>query len=368
VRQYVAGTKQKTFVKSLRNYSSLIPRESWKLNRCRNEDGSHFAAVTFETWLIKPGYATNKGKNRMNTIKLVFAASLGMLLVACGGGGSTVNAPGAPTGVSVVAGANVGTTASVSFTAPESNGGGAITGYAVTANPGAHTATGTASPIILEGLSAGTDYTFSVTASNSAGSSAAATTRNINNYHIVETFHEPDTQPNDTIFTGSFTYNSITQTVSNLAGSLTQSMTKADPTCVSTMMSPCAHGGPMTTVSLNYQLFSVSDTTLGGSLVTTFALNSTDVFDLGGFAPGGSIYFGKTAGIPNNHNAYAMIFVNTTDPTTALTQAQLEKLAYADCTAGGMMMSSCMTGTTVAGYGTLGTMKGYPATQVITKQ
>jgi len=63
-----------------------------------------------------------------------------------------------------------------------------------------------------------------------------------------------------------------------------------------------------------------------------------------------------------------MIFVNTTDPTTALTQAQIDKLAYADCTAGGMMMSSCMTGTTVAGYGRIGTMSGYPVSQVITKQ
>lgn len=52
-----------------------------------------------------------------------------------------------------------------------------------------------------------------------------------------------------------------------------------------------------------------------------------------GFAPGGTEYYGLAAGAPNPKaggvgNAYAMIFVNTTDPTTALVQAQIDKLAY----------------------------------------
>jgi hypothetical protein len=128
--------------------------------------------------------------------------------------------------------------------------------------------------------------------------------------------------------------------------------------------------GPMTTVALNNQLSSVPVTLGGvsGLLVTTFALTTTNTFDGGGFTPGGTQYYGLTAGLPNNHNAYAMIFVNTTDPTTALTQAQIDKLAYADCTPGGMMMTTCMTGTTMAGYGRMGTMMGEPVSQVITKQ
>ncbi len=44
-------------------------------------------------------------------------------------------------------------------------------------------------------------------------------------YDVVATFHEPDTQPNDTIFTGSFTFDDVTQTASNLHGLLTESMT-----------------------------------------------------------------------------------------------------------------------------------------------
>jgi hypothetical protein len=128
--------------------------------------------------------------------------------------------------------------------------------------------------------------------------------------------------------------------------------------------------GPMTTVALNNQLSSVATT--GGLLVTTFALNSVNTLNVAdGFTPDGTVNGMKYYGFgvtPNNNNAYARIFVNTTDPTTVLTQAQLDTLAYADCTAGGMMGGTCMTGTTVAGYGHIGSMMGYPTSQVITKQ
>jgi hypothetical protein len=179
-------------------------------------------------------------------------------------------------------------------------------------------------------------------------------------YDVVATFREPMTQPNDTIFTGSFTFDSTSKSVANLTGSLTESMTKVNG----------VYGGPMTTVALANQLSSVPATLDGASglLVTTFALTTTDTFTGGGFAPGGTQYYGLLEGTPNTHNAYAMIFVNTSDPTTAPTQAQIDKLAYADCTAGGMMMNSCMTGTSVNGYGAKGPMGGYPLSLVITRR
>ncbi|NMO49956.1 hypothetical protein HH310_01935 [Actinoplanes sp. TBRC 11911] len=78
-------------------------------------------------------------------------------------------APGQPTGVSAVAG---NAQVAVSFTAPVSNGGAAITGYTATASPGGATGTCASSPCTVTGLTNGVSYTFSVHATNAAGSSA----------------------------------------------------------------------------------------------------------------------------------------------------------------------------------------------------
>jgi hypothetical protein len=295
----------------------------------------------------------------MRRIETLLAVLSCTTLLACG---DDPAAPGAPTDVSVAPGATAGT-AVVSFTAPGSSGASAITGYTVTVEPGTLYGAGTASPITVTGLTAGTAYTFKVVAMNGDGSSAAATTGALRFYSVVETFHEPMTQPNDSIFTGTFTYDTTSKQVSHLTGTLTQSMTKHDG----------AFGPPMTTVALGHQL-SAEPVTLGGVaglLVTTFALDTTNVFDPSGFAPGGTQYYGLATGATNPKmggvgNAYAMIFVNTADPTTAPAKAQLDKLAYGDCTAGGMMMSTCMTGTSMDGYGKMGTMMGVPESQVVT--
>ncbi|MHC1693997.1 MAG: S-layer homology domain-containing protein [Eubacteriales bacterium] len=81
-------------------------------------------------------------------------------------------APGAPTGVTATAGSEQ---ASVSFTAPVSDGGASIIGYTVTSSPGGHTATGAGSPIKVTGLTNGVTYTFTVTATNDAGTGTAST-------------------------------------------------------------------------------------------------------------------------------------------------------------------------------------------------
>jgi hypothetical protein len=178
-------------------------------------------------------------------------------------------------------------------------------------------------------------------------------------YNVLETFYEPETQPSDSIFKGSFDYDSVTHTVSNLHGILSESMTGSG-----------INGYPnddMTWLSLTHQLSSVYDASLGGLLVTTFQNSSTDTFQTNtgvkSWAPGGYVNY---YGAPAAGNAYAMIFVNTTNPLAPLTQAQINKLAYADCAPGGMMGKTCMTGTTVAGYGRIGTMSGYPVSQTIT--
>jgi len=80
--------------------------------------------------------------------------------------------PGAPTAVVATAG---DVQASVAFVAPVSNGGSAITAYTVTSNPGAKTATGASSPLMVTGLTNGQAYIFTVVATNAIGNSAAST-------------------------------------------------------------------------------------------------------------------------------------------------------------------------------------------------
>ena len=83
--------------------------------------------------------------------------------------------PGAPTIGTASAG---NAEASVSFIAPASSGGAAITGYTVTASPGGAAVTGSASPITLTGLTNGTAYTFTVAAINTVGTGSPSAPSN----------------------------------------------------------------------------------------------------------------------------------------------------------------------------------------------
>ncbi|MEZ0267196.1 MAG: fibronectin type III domain-containing protein, partial [Phycisphaerae bacterium] len=74
--------------------------------------------------------------------------------------------PGAPAIGPATAGDSLAT---VAFTPPFSNGGSAVTSYTVTSSPGGFTASGPASPITVSGLTNGTAYTFTVTATNAVG-------------------------------------------------------------------------------------------------------------------------------------------------------------------------------------------------------
>ena len=286
---------------------------------------------------------------------------------------SVITVPGAPTGVSATAGA---TSNKVIVTVGATNSGGSpITGYTVTSRPAGIIANGVASPLSVTCPSGCAGYAFSVSASNLIGSGASSSPADvITAYTVVETFYEPDTQPKNSMFVGQFTFNSTTKSVSDLHGTLSEAMTGT---------SVAYPNDTMTRVTLANQL-SQTPVSLGGVdglLVTTFKLSTTDTFSnnpvyggTDGWSPGSGmgLYYGyPTAASPGAGgvgNAYAMIFVNTTDPTSALAQAQINKLAYADCTAGGMMGGACMTGTATGGYGTLGTMSGEPVSQVITKQ
>ncbi len=83
--------------------------------------------------------------------------------------------PGAPTAATATAG---DTEASVTFSAPNFGGGAAITGYTVTSSPGGLTGASAGSPVTVTGLTNGVSYTFTVTATNSAGTGSASAASN----------------------------------------------------------------------------------------------------------------------------------------------------------------------------------------------
>lgn len=83
--------------------------------------------------------------------------------------------PGAPTGVSATA---QNGQATVSFTAPASNGGSPILDYTATSVEGGGTGTCSTSPCTVAGLSNGTPYTFTVRARNAVGQGPASAPSN----------------------------------------------------------------------------------------------------------------------------------------------------------------------------------------------
>lgn len=69
--------------------------------------------------------------------------------------------------------------ASISFNPPANNGGSPIINYTATSTPDNITATGTSSPLTIDGLSEGTSYTFTVHATNSVGAGPESLPSNI---------------------------------------------------------------------------------------------------------------------------------------------------------------------------------------------
>jgi hypothetical protein len=155
-------------------------------------------------------------------------------------------------------------------------------------------------------------------------------------YNVTAVFNEPMLQPVNTTFTGSFTFDFVLSKITNLHGTMNQAMMDATPT-----------------VNFSYQVLPSASDGSGGILASVFKNNSTDVFQGGGYATGGTLTSG-------NNNAYVTVDINPLDPTNVLS-SNLSNIVYADCSPGGLMGGTkCMTG-----HAAGGTMKATPLSLTI---
>lgn len=226
-------------------------------------------------------------------------------------------------------------------------------------------------------------------------------------YNITTTWYEPETQPRDSVFIGSFDYDAATHSVTNLQGLLSESMS-GDAIAYNPASGPRGTDN-MNWVPLTNQLangdaahtYTWHDASLGGTFATVFKNSNSLTFWTGsggdGWSPQAGVDVGgvyanwpKKMATFNPQNAYALIFVpdtlstaNTTsnplalswDESTGTGSLGLAHTAYADFLnlvgpngydAGGMMGAVGMTGTSARIYGSVGTMSGVPFSQVIT--
>ena len=137
--------------------------------------GSDIGSATSSTYVL---VAADVG----NAIRCVVTATNVVAAVSANSNATSsvaASVPGAPTiGTATATGA---TTATISFTAPASNGGATITSYTATSSPGGITGTlsqAGSGTITVSGLTAETSYTFTVRATNSVGQSAASAASN----------------------------------------------------------------------------------------------------------------------------------------------------------------------------------------------
>ena len=128
-----------------------------------------------------------------------------------GTGSNTVtvaNVTGPPTAPTKVTATGGNGQATVTWTAPASNGGSAITSYTVTASGGkTAVATGSATSAVVTGLTNGTAFTFTVTATNASGTGVASAPSN-----AVTPVAGPPTAPTNVTATAGKTAGTVSVT------------------------------------------------------------------------------------------------------------------------------------------------------------
>ncbi|KKS11141.1 MAG: Fibronectin type III domain protein [Parcubacteria group bacterium GW2011_GWB1_41_5] len=173
--------------------------------------------------------------------------------------------PGSPTGVSAVAGNQQAT---VSFSAPASDGGSTILYYTASSSPGHIAGYGSGSPITVTGLTNEVAYTFTVTATNAIGTSTPSTASN----EVTPNTTDPPT------VTTSATVDPIGQLSATLNGDIT------------------ATGGQNATqhgfaYGTSATLVTVIATTTGGAFSGTGAFTSSSARSISSLSCGTTYYY-----------------------------------------------------------------------------
>ena len=170
----MGGTGQTSTTNTL---NSLLPAQGGNSNKVLQTDGTNTTWYTLPSPYTRGGTAARPGSPtagdlHFNTDKKAFEVWTGDAWVSVAVNGAV---PLAPTIGTVTVS---GLTASVPFTGPTDFGDAAISTYTATSTPGSITQSNATSPISISGLSANTSYTFTVTATNSFGTSNASAASN----------------------------------------------------------------------------------------------------------------------------------------------------------------------------------------------
>jgi hypothetical protein len=155
---------------------------------------STFAQVATTSFSVTTSSVTSLTNGQSYDFEVVAQNGVGTSTASNIASSTPYTIPSVPTGVSATAG---NAEATISFT-PGSNGGSSILYYTVVSTPSNISASSTGSPIVVSGLSNGQAYTFTVSATNVAGTSGNSSSSNSatpsNIYPVISSF---SASPND---------------------------------------------------------------------------------------------------------------------------------------------------------------------------